>query len=255
MRIDDIDTPRNQQGAAQQIIQDLEILGLHWDGRIFYQSDNLARYQDVLDQLRKRHLVYPCTCTRKTLSSMAPQQASVYPGICRQHPPHPNQSSALRLKTDGIRVAFQDRLQGTVEQNVELEVGDFIVQRKDRIIAYQLAVVVDDHDQHVTDVVRGADLLDSTPRQIGIQQLFAFPQPSYMHIPVIVDRHGIKFSKQSRAPAIDTQNPPATLFRLLTLLNQHPPDILRRATVSDILTWAIAHWEPQTLHNVRAIQS
>lgn len=186
---------------------------------------------------------------------MAPHQATVYPGFCRLTPPSSDQPAALRLKTNHFRIVFQDRLQGTIEQNVEREAGDFIVQRKDRIIAYQLAVVIDDHDQHVTDVVRGADLLDSTPRQICIQQIFAFSRPKYMHMPVMVDRQGVKLSKQTHAPAVDTQNPPAVLFRLLTLLNQHPPDILRKAKVGDILDWAIAHWDPQALHTIRAIQS
>ncbi len=253
LRIDDIDTPRNVKGAAQQIADDLEIFGLHWDGDIYFQSDNLHCYRAVIRQLLDERRLYPCTCSRKFLEQATQSGSSVYPGFCRTKTIQPEKPSALRLIADDLIISFTDRLQGPVQQAIARELGDFIVQRKDRIVAYQLAVVIDDYLQNITHVVRGFDLLDSTPRQIFIQRLLGYRQPDYMHVPIIVDRSGLKLSKQTEAPAVDTSRPGTTLFYLLELLRQNPPDTLRKAQITDILTWAIAHWEPENLKKVRAI--
>ncbi len=252
LRIDDIDTPRNVNGAAKQIIHDLEIFGLHWDERVYYQSEHLPDYLDVISRLTDSARLYRCTCSRKSLAQLD-QEISIYPGICLRRPPDPDRPAAFRLKTEDVEIGFADRLQGTISQNLYREIGDFVVQRKDRIVAYQLAVVIDDYRQQVTDVVRGFDLLDSTPRQIFIHQLLGYRQPNYMHVPLIVDDDGYKLSKQTHAKAVDTEKPAATLFRLLSLLKQNPPDSLRKATVADILEWAVVHWEPRQLKKVRAI--
>lgn len=252
LRIDDIDTPRNVPGAAEQIVRDLEIYGLCWDGPIYYQSENLSRYIDIIEQLHARQWLYRCSCSRKLLASLN-SDSVIYPGLCRKKPPGDDKPAALRLKAPDISIDFRDRLQGMIQQNLARELGDFIVRRKDNIIAYQLAVVIDDKQQGINDIVRGFDLLDSTPRQIYIQQLLGYDRPSYMHVPLIVDEHGYKLSKQTHAQAVDTANPVQTLFRLLTLLRQNPPADLLQANVGEILEWAIARWDPSRLQKVRAI--
>ncbi|WP_349432754.1 tRNA glutamyl-Q(34) synthetase GluQRS [Methylomarinum sp. Ch1-1] len=253
LRIDDLDTPRNVPGAAEQIINELQIFGLHWDGPIDYQSEKLADYHHAIDRLLEEQRLYRCSCSRKSLAEATHNQHPIYPGFCRVTPPDANQPAALRIKTDDLMLFFQDRLQGFIQQNLSRELGDFIVQRKDRIVAYQLAVVIDDHQQNITDVVRGYDLLDSTPRQIFIQRLLGYQRLSYMHVPIIVDEQGHKLSKQTHAQAVDTQRPAHTLFLLLKLLKQKPPASLGKANVTEILDWAIAHWQPENLKKVRAI--
>ena len=177
----------------------------------------------------------------------------VYPGFCRDK--HlPNSQSALRVKTDNLEIGFHDYLQGAIVENMGLAHGDFVIKRKDGVFAYQLAVVVDDHAQQVNQVVRGFDLLDSTSKQIFLQQLLGYPPPSYMHVPVIVDRHGEKLSKQTCAQAVDCNKPAATLFLLLELLKMRPPAALRSAAINDLLDWAILHWQVERLKNIRAIK-
>lgn len=249
LRIDDIDTPRNVDGSAESIAHDLEIFGLHWDQQIFYQNQSLQPYHSGIDKLVNEQHLYSCICSRKSLL----QYPHSYPGFCRNKVIDQNESHALRIKTRDSILTFQDQLHGNISQNLAENPGDFIVKRKDRIIAYQLAVVIDDFQQNITHVVRGYDLLDSTPRQIYIQKLLGFSNPEYMHVPIIVDHHGDKLSKQTHAEAVNTEKPVETLFLLLTLLKQNPPDILRKATVAEILDWAIAHWNPQKLKKIRAI--
>lgn len=253
LRIDDLDTPRNVFGAVESIIHDLESFGLHWDQQIFYQSQSLHHYHSGIDQLLNGQQLYPCTCTRKSLAEATLNNPHTYPGFCRNKRIAQNEPHALRIKTYDATLSFHDQLQGDVSQDLSKDPGDFIVKRKDRIIAYQFAVVIDDFQQHITRVVRGYDLLDSTPRQLFIQQLLSYSSPEYMHVPVIVDQHGTKLSKQTHAEAVNTEKPAETLFLLLTLLKQNPPDNLRKATVADILDWAVAHWNPQKLKKIRAI--
>ena len=245
LRIDDLDTPRNIKGSADSILKTLETFGLHWDGRVAYQSQTLELYHEILDQLTQDKLIYPCTCSRKTLTA-------VYSGICRNKQTLPNSPYSLRIKTDNRIIAFNDGLQGLISQNLA-DHGDFILKRKDQIIAYQFAVVIDDDRQHINHVVRGYDLLDSTPRQIYLQQLLGLVTPDYMHVPVIIDEQGYKLSKQTRATAVDLKKPHAVIFELLNLLKQNPPGELQHAPLTELLSWSIENWNPNLLKNCRAI--
>jgi len=245
LRIDDLDTPRNIKGSGDSILKTLETFGLHWDGRVAYQSQTLDVYHEILDKLANDKLIYPCTCSRKTLTS-------VYSGICRNKQTLPDSPHSLRIKTDNRIIAFNDRLQGLMSQNLA-DNGDFILKRKDQIIAYQFAVVIDDYRQHINHVVRGYDLLDSTPRQIYLQQLLGLVTPDYMHVPVIIDEQGYKLSKQTRATAVDIKKPHTVIFELLNLLKQNPPGELQNASLTELLSWSIKNWNPNLLKNCRAI--
>lgn len=243
LRIDDLDTPRNIKGSANSILKTLDAFALHWDGRVAYQSQSIEAYDEALNKLAKNKLIYPCTCSRKTLSDS-------YPCVCRDKQTLPDSPYSLRIKTDNRIISFQDGSQGIISHNLTGQHGDFILKRKDRIIAYQFAVVIDDDRQQVNHVVRGFDLLDSTPKQIYIQQMLGLMTPNYMHVPVIIDEHGYKLSKQTRATAVDLKNPGAVLFKLLALLKQNPPDRLQHAPPTELLAWAIEHWNPALLKNI-----
>lgn len=255
LRIDDLDTPRNVNGAADNILKTLENFGLFWDDAASYQSQCIDVYNDVLDTLRKQQLIYPCTCSRKTLSPYSADTAlaNIYPGFCRHVTTLPDRPYSLRIKTDERMISFKDSLHGLISQNMAKQHGDFVIKRKDHIIAYQFAVVIDDNLQHINHIVRGIDLLDSTAKQIYLQQLLGLPTPHYMHVPVIIDQQGYKLSKQTLAASVDNQQPQATLFKLLDLLNQHPPTELASSTTHDLLDWAIAHWNPTSLKDLRTI--
>ncbi|MGH8720980.1 MAG: tRNA glutamyl-Q(34) synthetase GluQRS, partial [Burkholderiales bacterium] len=222
VRIDDLDQPRAQRGAADGILRALERLGFEWDGPVLVQSERLERYLAVLDELTRRGLAYPCSCSRKELedSALAIDGARIYPGTCRRGLAPGKEARALRLRTHGAPIGFADTIQGWVEQRVEQEVGDFVLRRADGIIAYQLAIVVDDMDQGVTDVVRGADLLDSTARQIHLQRLLGASMPRYAHEPVALNASGEKLSKQTGARPLDLSDPKAELARARRFLGQ-----------------------------------
>lgn len=256
LRIDDLDTPRNAPGAVKSILTTLETYGLWWDDRVDYQSQHLPEYEHLLHQLQKDQLIYPCTCTRKSLTAIhsEPVPGDVYPGLCRNRL-HPAVSSySLRIKTDRRIVTFDDHLQGRISHNLAEQHGDFILRRRDQIIAYQFAVVVDDARQQVNHVVRGCDLLNETPKQIFLQGILGFSIPDYTHVPVIVDQNGCKLSKQTLASAVDLNEPQAILYQLLGLLKQNPPAELERALPAELLSWATEHWNPEPLKNFRAIQ-
>ncbi|WP_366945061.1 tRNA glutamyl-Q(34) synthetase GluQRS [Methylobacter sp.] len=255
LRIDDLDTPRNVKGSADILLKTLEAFGLHWDGEVYYQSRHLDVYNDVINDLQKNQLIYPCTCSRKTLtaSDRGQSQPDIYPGICRDRQTLPDGPHALRIKTDNRIITFQDELQGLISHNLATQDGDFIVKRKDRIIAYQFAVVIDDDLQHVNHIVRGFDLLDATPKQIYLQQLLGLVTPRYMHVPVIVDQQGYKLSKQTQAMAVDLTSPDRVIFELLVLLKQNPPVELQEAPVTELLGWAVEHWNPVLLKNAHAV--
>jgi glutamyl-Q tRNA(Asp) synthetase len=255
LRIDDLDTPRNVKGSADAILKTLEVFGLHWDGDVYYQSRNIAVYEHVINDLQVNKLIYPCTCSRKELANAVRYQErkDIYPGICRDKLTSPDESYALRIKTDSRLITFQDELQGTISHDLARQHGDFIVQRKDKIIAYQFAVVIDDEQQQVNHIVRGFDLLHETPKQIYLQQLLGFATPDYMHVPVIVDEHGYKLSKQTQATAVNLTAPNHVIFELLVLLKQNPPLELKQAQVSEQLGWAIEHWKPALLQNTRIV--
>ncbi|MDO9107331.1 MAG: tRNA glutamyl-Q(34) synthetase GluQRS [Methylovulum sp.] len=247
LRIDDIDTPRNIKGSGELILTTLERFGLHWDGSVAYQSRQQAVYDEMLGRLASKQLVYPCVCSRKQLS------ADIYPGSCKGRLIGVGRPHALRVKTDTRTISFDDGLQGRQTHHLAGQHGDFILKRKDRIMAYQFAVVIDDAEQQVNHVVRGFDLLDSTPKQIYLQQLLGLPIPRYMHVPVIVDSYGYKLSKQTQATAVDLTKPGAVMFELLALLKQRPPPELQDAPVAELLEWAVLHWNPAPLFQLQRI--
>ena len=232
VRIEDLDPPREQPGAAGQILRALESLGLEWDGPVAYQSRRRMLYRDALERLTGK--TYACGCSRKEVadSALATNSAGVYPGTCRNGLPAGKTSRALRVRTTAEPICFVDRVQGKIEQSVERDVGDFIVCRADGQFAYQLAVVVDDAEQGITDVVRGADLLDSTARQIYLQRLLGYPTPRYLHVPVAVNAVGEKLSKQTGAPAIGLTSARDQLRRALAFLGQPEAANLREAVRS-----------------------
>jgi glutamyl-Q tRNA(Asp) synthetase len=222
LRMEDLDKARAQPGAADDILRALERLGLEWDAPVLVQSARLERYRAALDELTRRGLAYPCSCTRKELedSALAIDGARIYPGTCRHGLAAGKFARALRLRTHGAPIGFADAVQGWIEQRVEQEVGDFVLLRADGIVAYQLAVVVDDMDQGVTDVVRGADLLDSSARQIHLQRLLGARTPRYAHVPVALNAAGEKLSKQAGARPLDLSDPQAELARARRFLGQ-----------------------------------
>ncbi|MGB9151240.1 MAG: tRNA glutamyl-Q(34) synthetase GluQRS, partial [Burkholderiales bacterium] len=201
LRMEDLDTQRNMPGAADGILRTLEQFGFGWDGAVVYQSARKDLYLDALETLREKKLVYPCACSRKEIadSSLVGIEGPVYPGTCRDGMPVGRKVRAWRLRTSENIIKINDLIQGTNSQNIAREVGDFVLQRADRTIAYQLSVVIDDANQGITHVVRGADLLASTPRQVYLQRLLDLPTPHYLHLPVAVNERGEKLSKQTLA--------------------------------------------------------
>ena len=244
VRMEDLDPPRVAAGAADSILRTLEAFGLDWDGQVLHQSARNDAYHCALHRLRELRLVYPCACSRREISdsAIAGTEGPVYPGTCRGGIAAGRGARALRLDTSGAALAFEDALQGHITCELERESGDFVLYRSDGVYAYQLAVVVDDAVQGITDVVRGADLLASTPRQIYIQQLLGLPQPRYAHLPVAVDARGEKLSKQTLALPVDAAQPPPALMAALSFLGQQPPRGLARATVRELWAWAIENW-------------
>ena len=251
VRIEDIDTPRTIPGAADDILRTLERLGMSWDETVMVQSTRTDAYRAALENLRERGVLYPCACTRREIADSALHgiEGYVYPGTCRNGLPAGRAPRATRIRTASARIAFDDAIQGLVAQDLEHDIGDFVVWRADGLFAYQLAVVVDDAAQGITDIVRGADLLDSTPRQIYLQQVLGLPTPRYAHLPVAVNDQGEKLSKQTLARALDTQQPAREVTAALRFLGQAlPDDVLKTAVenptnLSAIWDWAIAHWD------------
>lgn len=247
--MEDLDPPRESKQAAASILRTLEALQLTWDEDVVYQSRRAAAYEAALAQLDSQQLVYACRCSRQKLTAHGP----VYPGWCRTlQIPHTN-ATALRCRVPDTHVAFNDRLQGAYTQQIAQDVGDFVIRRRDGLFAYQLAVVVDDAWQGITDIVRGIDLLDSTPRQIYLQQTLDYPVPVYAHVPVVTNAQGQKLGKQQYAEAIDAAQPGPVLFRTLQRLRQYPEPSLATAEPAAILAWAIAHWKPENLSGIKHI--
>lgn len=221
VRIEDVDPPRVVTGAADDILRTLEAFGFEWDGPVVYQSRRSPDYRDALERLLRQDLVYPCTCSRKQINETARRgvDGPVYPGTCRARQPGTVQA-ALRLRIPGERIVFEDGLQGHIACEVARECGDFVLRRADGVWSYQLAVVVDDAEQGITHVVRGADLLASTPRQILLQRLLGLPTPAYLHLPVVLDPHGDKLSKQTLAEPVDARAPLPALLAAWAFLGQ-----------------------------------
>jgi glutamyl-Q tRNA(Asp) synthetase len=249
LRIEDVDEPRTVDSAADAILHALDALGMHADGEIVYQSRRTALYADALEQLRRAGRVYRCHCSRREIadSALRGPEGAIYPGTCRGDLATFRASQgidardcAVRLAVDDDVVRFTDRVQGAIEQHVAREIGDFVLLRRDGLFAYQLAVVVDDALQGVTDVVRGADLLGSTARQVLLQRALGFPMPRYLHFPVAVDAAGEKLSKQTRAQPVDVHEGPALIARALAFLGQAG---VERDTPGRMLEQARAQWD------------
>ena len=272
MRIEDVDRAREVPGAADSILRTLEAFGLDWDGPVTRQSTRSEFYDAALASLADRHLTYPCSCTRAEIAAAAaaataappPRRREIpagpaetrYLGRCRQGPTHPRARLAVRLRTDGFAaVTVEDRLQPPLIESVEGVTGDFVLKRRDGFYAYQLAVVVDDAAQGITDVVRGLDLYDNTPRQRVLQLALHVPAPSYLHLPLVVERSGTKLSKTHRSVAADPAQAPALLGAILRWLRHPPPEMLRGSPVEHQLAWAKAHWNPSLLQGVAIISS
>jgi glutamyl-Q tRNA(Asp) synthetase len=252
VRIEDLDPPREVPGAADRILRQLEAYGLHWDGEVVYQSRREPHYLDALARLRQAGRAYDCGCSRREIAAVGLEgtDGPIYPGTCRGGLPVGREARTVRLLTDDRVVEFRDRVQGPIRQRLDSEVGDFVVRRADGLFAYQLAVVVDDAAQGITEVVRGADLLASTPRQVFIQGLLDLPTPSYLHLPVAVAADGQKLSKQSQAPALPLDDPLPALREALRFLGQPVPITDR---LEELWASAIAHWDPQRIPPVRRI--
>ena len=245
VRIEDLDAPRVVPGAADDILRVLDALGLTWDGAVVYQSQRVEAYRAALFTLQRQQYVYACACTRKEIadSGLSGIEGYVYPGTCRDGLPAGRAARAWRLATQASgSVAFEDAVQGRIAQDIEHVVGDFVLLRADGLPAYQLAVVVDDAAQAVTEVVRGADLVDSTPRQIYLQRRLGLPTPRYAHLPVVVNAAGDKLSKQTLAAPISVAEAGDALARALAFLGQAPPDALYSASTATVLEWGRAHW-------------
>lgn len=246
LRMEDLDRPRVVPGAADAILRQLETFGLEWDGAVVYQSARLDLYRDAMHRL-KAHC-YACACTRKELedSALAIDGSRIYPGTCRGGLAPGKAARAVRVRTKDEPVRFTDRVQGEVSQSLERDIGDFVLRRGDGLFAYQLAVVVDDDAQGVTDVVRGADLLDSTTRQIHLQRLLGFATPRYLHLPVAANAKGEKLSKQTQAADARAADIPDAL----RFLGMHPPHGL---APRELLGWAATQWDPARIPRARSV--
>lgn len=258
VRIEDLDPPRTIPGAADHILHALQTLGFRWDEPVVWQSQRSAMYEQALNLLIERGLTYPCSCTRSELQGLVEAPAVDgdelrYPGRCAHGPMRADGPHAWRLRVDHQAIEFNDGLQGSHCIDLQQSIGDFVIKRRDGWFAYQLAVVVDDAAQGITEVVRGYDLLLNTPRQIAVQRALSLATPRYLHLPLITDRHGHKLAKSSHAAPIDVGHAGPTLWRALQLLQQSPPAALQSATVSQLWEWAIANWQPERLQFMRSI--
>jgi len=242
LRIEDVDTPRVVAGAEEAILGGLAACGLEWDGPVTRQSERFALYGAALERLRAQGFVYRCACSRREIADSALRgiEGAVYPGTCRKLALDAAQAAAERFVVPEGIVAFDDRLQGHVEQDVARAVGDFVLRRRDRLYGYQLAVVVDDADQGISDVVRGADLLASTPRQILLQRALGLGTPRYLHFPVVLDARGHKLSKQTDAPPLEGTHAAAQVRAALAFLGQQP---IEGAGAPETLAAAVANWD------------
>jgi glutamyl-Q tRNA(Asp) synthetase len=243
LRIEDLDTPRCPPGTADSILRDLERCGFEWDGAVVYQSRRLPVYQQALDQLQQAGYIYPCSCSRREIadSSISGIDGPVYAGTCRNGLAPERAPRALRIVTHNELLCFDDRIQGRICQRLQSELGDFVLRRADGVFAYQLAVVVDDAELGVTEIVRGADLLNSTPRQIHLQQSLGLPTPRYAHLPVLVNPQGQKLSKQTLAPPLTATDPLAALRHAMHALGHPPPAEID--TLAAFWQWAPAAWD------------
>lgn len=253
LRIDDLDRGREVPGARSCILADLEALGFEWDGPVHTQDDRGQRYRAAVDGLLASGDAFPCACTRREIQEQSEpdEPALLYPGTCRDGLPPEREARTVRLRIPDETLRFNDGWAGPVRQDLANEVGDFVIWRAEGIASYHLATVLDDFDAGVTNVVRGADLLASTPRQIFLQRRLGLPTPAYAHFPLVRADDGRKLGKQTHAPRVDTHHPAATLRAALVFLRQAPPEELAAAGRDATWRWAIEHWDPLALaHDV-----
>lgn len=246
VRMEDLDPPREQPGASNEILRSLEDHGLYWDGEVIYQSQRNPAYQDCLDNLLAAGFAYACTCSRQDLASMG----GIYNGRCRTRQPAAGETYSLRLKLYDLPgrstselIRFEDLIQGPQAQNLRTQAGDQILKRRDGYYAYQLAVAVDDIAQGVTHIIRGSDLLEVTGRQLFLFELLGAPLPQFGHVPLAMQANGQKLSKQNHAKAIDGKLASKNLWRGLEFLGQNPPADLADSSTRELLDWAIRHWQ------------
>jgi glutamyl-Q tRNA(Asp) synthetase len=251
VRIEDLDTPRVIPGSAGEILRTLETLNLFWDGEVSYQSARRPLYEAGLQQLREGDRTFECSCSRQAVAALGD---TGYPGTCRSGPRSATATAtATRFRIrDGEWVEFDDRIQGPQRQSLA-ELGDVVIRRRDGLIAYQLAVVIDDADQHITDVVRGADLLQSSAWQIELQRALGLATPRYAHLPVVTAADGGKLAKSRCSLPPQLSNPSQVLVQALVLLQQRPPEELARDEPREVLQWAISNWNPALMHQVTAV--
>jgi glutamyl-Q tRNA(Asp) synthetase len=251
IRMEDVDTTRKVSGADKDILDTLEAFGFNWDGDVLYQSSQTEHYQQALQQLRASSLLYPCLCSRKQLTKSS---NDIYPGNCQTRTFPEAQDHAVRLRAKEINIAFDDAVMGLQKQDIKTQCGDFIIKRRDGLFAYQLAVVVDDALQGITEIVRGSDLLDSTPRQIYLQKLLGYTTPTYCHLPLAVDKQGNKISKSEAGTKVNIKDKERLLCNVLEFLGQQPPLDLADSNIDDIWSWAITHWSLTNIPSKTHIQ-
>jgi glutamyl-Q tRNA(Asp) synthetase len=244
VRIEDVDQTRAVAGAADDILRTLEAFGFEWDGVVTYQSRRTELYRAALDELRRLGVAYDCACSRRDVASggHAGAEGPIYSGRCRRGIAAGARARTVRVRTHDAPITFTDAVFGPQSQRLEAAVGDFVVRRADGYLAYQLAVVVDDADQAITQVVRGADLLSSTPRQIYLQQLLGLPTPAYAHLPLVLDAQGRKLSKRDRAHPVDPDDPLGALLAGWRFLNQ-PVEGDAPASPVEFWSFAAARWD------------
>lgn len=248
-RIEDVDETRCKPEHADDILRTLSAFGLQWDGDVMVQSLRKPAYDQALARLSEAHLTYACACSRKEIADSAMGiEGPIYPGTCRTLA-MPIENNAIRVLASNEPIHFTDRVQGEISQRIESDIGDFVIKRRDGLFAYQLAVVVDDAAQGITHVVRGADLLDSTARQIYLQQLLGFITPQYLHVPIVTNDAGQKLSKQTLAPGISAVDAVAVIEAALRFLGQANPGA--NTSVADLLTAAVRNWQASTIPSVR----
>lgn len=251
LRIDDIDPPREQKGAADNILATLESFGFEWDESVLYQSSRQKYYQDAVDELIHNKLAYPCSCSRASISKKTGQSTGdiIYPGFCRNGPLQKSSQYSIRLRCDDKLIHFNDALQGKQSVNLEKVNGDFILQRRDHYFSYHLASGIDDAEQNITEVVRGADLLNCTPCHLHIQNMLNLSSPDYCHLPIAVNNAGQKLCKQHHAAPINAVNSVALLYKSLKFLGQNPPIELMESNLAELWCWAKTHWQLDLVPN------
>lgn len=254
LRVEDIDPPREQPGATEAILRALECYGFEWDGPVRHQSKSRAAHDEAVRSLLEQGQAYPCGCSRRDTAGLPRSSlGTIYPGTCRDG--SDADEFAIRIRTDNEPIRYKDGLQGKQVQRLESESGDYIILRRDGLIAYHLAVVVDDHLQRITEIVRGIDLMDSTPRQIWLQRSLGYATPDYSHIPVAVNADGQKLSKNTGAAGISTGEVRPTLVTALAALGQQPPADLAANSLQDIWAWALDHWLIEVLNGQSEISA